>query len=145
MNTTESINTSNSTMPPDVSMVVRGSVIGALVLVVIISLAVVTILCKIVLDNRRMKRKIKSQKERKRLTSVTNCSTDGSVELGDNDSLVDNEAYVSSTQVIETPMHASNAMKELSVRPYSTVDNQAYGSAERDTVFTCSNSTYEYI
>ncbi len=142
MNTTESITTSNSTMPPDVSMVVRGSVIGALVLVVIISLAVVSILCKIVLDNRRMKRKIKS---RKRLTSVTNCSTDGSVELGDNDSLVDNEAYVSSTQVIETPMHASNTMKELSVRPYSTVDNQAYGSAERDTVFTCSNSTYEYI
>ena len=125
-------------------MVVRGSVIGALVLIVIISLAVTTILCKIVLDNRRMKKKIKSQKERRRLTSVTNCSTDGSL-AGDNDSLVDNDAYISSTQVIETPVHASNTMKEQSVRPYSTVDNQVYGSAERDTVFTSSKSTYEYI
>ncbi len=141
--------------PPDVSTLVRGSVTGALVLVLLISLAVVAILCKIVSDNRRMKKKIKSQRERRRLTSVTNCSTDGSIdELRDNNSLVDNDAYVSSTQIAMAHIQNSSSMRELDderlpvcVRHYSMVDNQAYGSVDRDNVFTSSDSesTYEYI
>ncbi len=149
-------NSSNITDPPDidVSVIVRGSVTGTLVLVVLISLTVVAILCKIVVDNRRIRKKIKSQKERKRLTSVTNFSTDGSVNELENDtnSLVDNDAYVSSTQLATAHIQISGSMRELNCeripvcgRSYSMVNNHAYGSVERDNVFTSSESTYEYI
>ena len=148
---------------PEEKMVLEGTVIGVLVVLLIISVIFVVILFTVVLENRRIRRKIKSEREKRRLNVVTSIAygADGSTdhELGDNDSLLENEAYIPSThfQVINdhstrelnaepaSPRFRNDTTVTIAKPPYSMVENQAYGSVERDNVFTSSETVYEYI
>ena len=149
---------------PEEKVVLEGTVIGVLVLLLIISVIFVVILFTVVLENRRIRRKIKSEREKRRLNVVTSIaySADGSTdyELGDNDSLLENEAYRSTThfQVVNdhnilqelnaepaSPRFQNDTNVKITKPPYSMVENQAYGSVERDNVFTSSETVYEYI